>query len=117
MPASEVFNLGEAGDRQEFADKDDQKRQHRDHGHPGGQPAQPFGAREQIANQLVGPKSDSQRNQNAQCAEEQAAEQRTLPRRDRWRRFGDDDVGLVEDVDLGRHDDRAIRLHRAWLSR
>ena len=58
--------------RQQLARQDDEQRQHGDGGHAGRQPAQPVGAREQVADQPVDPQPDGQRDQDAERAEEDA---------------------------------------------
>lgn len=71
----QLFDLGKPGDRQELANQDHHQRQHGDGSHAGGQPTQPLGAREQIANELIGPQADGQRNQHPERAEEDGAKQ------------------------------------------
>ena len=113
----QLFDRGEAGERQQFAGQDDQQRERGDRGHAGRQPAQPVGAREQIADQLVGPQADRQRNQHAECAEEQRAESASAvaARSPAAVRLAID-VRLVEDVDLGRRDDGDVGFHGARLA-
>lgn len=114
-PFLQLYDLGEAGDGQELADQDDHQRQHGNGRHAGGQPAQPFGTRKEVTYELIGPQADSQRNQHTKGAEEDAAEQRPLSGGDRRRRFGGNDVRLVEDIDFRRDDHRDIGLHCTGL--